>query len=75
MNKAAEIFLAMNLDKASTIRRIAAHVACDYWMQMHQHGFFQPYEHALQRICRRFKLGDFILALSAHYPVTNSKQP
>lgn len=69
MNKAAEIYLALGIDKSPAIRRIAACVAFRYWMEMHRYGEFQANIHQLERLMKRFRLGDFILAVSAHYPI------
>ena len=57
------------MDKFATVRKMAALVAYDYWMQMHQFGSFEPYEAQLTRYANRFHLGDWLMALSAHYPV------
>ena len=69
MNKAAQIYLALDLDKAPALRRIAACVAARYWLEMHRHGEFKANCDALDRLIKRFRLGDFICALSAHYPL------
>ena len=69
MNIETQIFLALGLDKASTIRKIAATVAYRYWMEMHRNGWFKANQDSLTRIIVRFRLGDWICALSAHYPV------
>ncbi len=73
MNTATKIFLALELDKASVLRRIAASVACRYWMEMHRHGEFKANCLALDRLMKRFRLGDFICALSVHYPIRGNR--
>lgn len=72
MSITAQIFIALKLDKAPALRRIAASVACRYWMEMHNYGEITGNCAALNRLMRRFRLGDFICALSAHYPIRRS---
>lgn len=69
MNTATEIYLALGLDKAPALRKMAASVACRYWMEMHRYGEIPNNCRALNRIMKRFRLGDFICALSVHYPI------
>ena len=69
MNTATKIYLALGLDKATTIRRMAAHVACVYWMEMHRYGEIDGNIKSMERICKRFHVGDFICALAPHYPI------
>lgn len=69
MNVATQIYLALAIDKSPALRRIAASVACRYWMEMHRYGEFRAATLALNRLMLRFRLGDFVLALSAHYPI------
>lgn len=69
LSVAAEIFLALGIDKWPKLRRMAANVACDYWMEMHRWGECQPNIEAMERICKRFRVGDYICALSVHYPI------
>jgi len=69
MNVETKIFLALGLDKAHTIRKIAATVAYRYWMEMHRFGWFKSNQDKLTKLVKRFRLGDWICALSAHYPV------
>lgn len=69
MPVAAQIFLAVGLDKAPAIRRIAATVASRYWMEMHRYGEIADNCRQLDRLMKRFRLGDFIVALSVHYPI------
>ncbi len=68
MNVAAKIFLAMDLDKAPAIRKAAACVAFDYLMELHRYGYVDDTQKQIERICRRFRVGDFIAACSVHYP-------
>jgi hypothetical protein len=69
MNVETKIYLALGLDKAPAIRKVAATVAYRYWMEMHRHGWFAGNAKALARLVKRFRLGDWICALSAHYPI------
>ena len=69
MNIETKIFLALDLDKAPAVRKIAATVAYRYWMEMHRNGWFKANADKLARLMKRFRLGDWICALSAHYPV------
>lgn len=64
----AEIFLALGLDKAPAIRKIAATVTFRYLMELHRYGYVADTQREIERICRRFRLGDFIAACSVHYP-------
>ena len=73
MNVETKIFLALKLDEAPALRKIAATVAYNYWMEMHRYGAFQANIIALERIVKRFKLGDWIVAISAHYPLTSRR--
>lgn len=68
MNVAAKIFLALNLDKASSLRKISATVAFRYLIEMHRYGFISINQQQIERICKRFKIGDFIAACAVHYP-------
>lgn len=70
MNIETQIYLALGLDKASQLRKIAACVAYRYWMEMHRYGEFSANIRSLERIAKRFRLGDWICALSAHYPIS-----
>ncbi len=69
MNKATEIYLALGLDKSPKLRRIAACIAATLWLEMHHHGEFSANVQSLKRLIKRWRLGDYICALSAHYPV------
>ena len=73
MNIETQIYLALGLDKASALRKIAATVAYRYWMEMHRYGSFKANEDDLGRLIKRFHLGDWICAISAHYPVYGTK--
>ena len=73
MNKATEIYLTLGLDKAPIIRRIAACVAANYWLEMHRYGEITANIKSMERICRRFRVGDYICALAPHYPI-NQRQ-
>jgi len=48
---------------------MAAHVACVYWMEMHRYGEIAGNIKSMERICKRFHVGDFICALAPHYPI------
>lgn len=69
LNKAAECYLALGLDKAPAIRKVAACIAARYWLEMHRYGEFEVNCVALNRLMRRFRLGDFVTALAANYPI------
>jgi hypothetical protein len=68
MNVGAEIFLALGLDHAPAIRKIAATVVFRYLMELHRYGYVDDTQKQIIRICRRFGLGDFIMACAVHYP-------
>jgi hypothetical protein len=70
MNVETEIWLALKMDYWPKVRKMAALVAYDYWMASHRHGRFAPYEAQLDRLANRFHLGDWLCALSAHYPIS-----
>ena len=69
LSTAAIIYLELGLDEAPLIRKLAACVACRYWMEMHRYGEFEVNVRKLKRLVKRFKLGDFICALAANYPL------
>lgn len=69
LTKSAQIYLALNLDKASALRQIAATVVTRYWMELHHYGEVKDTCDEITRICKRFKLGDYVCALSVHYPI------
>lgn len=69
MNTATKIYLALNLDKAPAMRRIAASVAAKYWLEMHRYGEIPNNCKELNRICKRFRVGDYICAIAPHYPI------
>lgn len=71
MNKATEIYLAVGLDKAPAIRKAAALAAYDYWMEMVAHGEFEPYCNQITRLMKRFRLGDWMTAISANFPLSH----
>ncbi len=64
----AEIYLALGVDRSPAIRRIAATVAFRYLMELHRYGYVEDTQRQIIRICRRFRLGDFIAACAVHYP-------
>lgn len=63
----AQIFLALNLDKASFLRKCAATIVARYVMEFHKYGYNPGYE-TFNKMCKRFRLGDFVMALQIHYP-------
>ena len=69
MNVETKIWLALKLDFTSQLRKAAAIAAYHYWMEMHRYGEFSANTKALTRLVKRFKLGDWVCALSAHYPI------
>lgn len=72
MKPETEIFFALGLDKTGALRKIAAAVAFRYWMEMHRYGEFSNNVSALNKIVKRFRLGDWIMAVSAHYPLKHA---
>lgn len=68
MNKAAEIYLAMHLDKRPTLARIAACILTRYVLEMHRYGEFTVAVNGITKLAKRFRLGDYACALHAHYP-------
>jgi hypothetical protein len=68
----AEIFLALELDKASKLRQRAATLVSRYVMEFHNYGWNPGYEQ-FAKVCRRFHLGDFAMALQVHYPVKTDR--
>ena len=73
MSKAAQIYLALNLDKAPLLRRLAACLACIYWLEMHRYGEFSANVQSLNRLIKRFRLGDLVCAMAANYPLRHGK--
>jgi len=69
LSTAAIIYLELGLDEAPTIRKIAATVAFRYWMEMHRYGEFQINRDKITKLVKRFKLGDFMCAIAANYPL------
>ena len=65
----AEIWLALGMDKWPTNRKLAAHAAFDLWMWEHELGYFGPIHSQMSAIEKRWHLGDWLQALSAHYPI------
>lgn len=68
-NVAAEIWLAIGADKWTTLRKTAALVAYDYLIEQHKTGYFSPYQNMIDRLAKRWQIGDWLCALSAHYPI------
>jgi hypothetical protein len=69
MTKSAQIWLALGMDQWPAIRKAAALAAFDYLMIQHKLGAFPPFQAQINRLRNRFRLGDWLCALSAHYPV------
>lgn len=71
MNKATEIFFALGMDKTNKLRKAAAYVVGRYVYEFNTFGCCSEggsYA-SFKRICKRFKLGDWAMALMAHYPI------
>lgn len=64
---AAQIYLALGLDHAPLIRQLAATIVARYVMEFHRYGY-NPGCESMRRICLRFRLGDFAMALQVHFP-------
>lgn len=69
MSPAAKIYVAMNLDKAPWIRMKAAAIVAVLMIELNRDGYCEPSIQLISRLSRRFRLGDFVTALSAHYPI------
>lgn len=74
MNKATEIYLALGLDKRPAIVRIAACILARYVLEMHRYGEFEVACRQINRLSKRFRLGDFACALFANYPIRGARQ-
>ncbi len=68
MDAARESYLALGVDHRPIIVRIAACVLARYVFEMHRYGEFNSACDAINRLQKRFKLGDFSTALFANYP-------
>ncbi len=67
MPMGAQIFLALELDKASKLRQRAATLVARYVNEFHLYGWNPGYTQFV-KVCRRFKLGDFAEALQVYFP-------
>lgn len=64
----AQIALAFGADKWPQLRQIALSIVSKQVLELHQHGRFEPGMRLLGRVSKRWRLGDFVSAMSAHYP-------
>jgi len=64
----AKIFFALGADKWPKLRQIALSVAARQIMELHQYGRFKAGINTLDRLSARWKLGNFVCAMQAHYP-------
>lgn len=74
MNIATKCYLALGIDKRPVIVRIAACVLSRYIFEMHRYGEFAVATKGITKLAKRFGLGDYAIALHAHYPPRGSKQ-
>lgn len=68
LSTSAKIAFALNAHKWSSLRQIALSIATKQIMELHKYGRFPAGMSLLDRISRRWKLGDFVCAMMAHYP-------
>ena len=64
----AKIAFALNAHKWPTLRQIALSIAAKQIMELHKYGRFPAGIDLLDRVSKRWKLGDFVCAMMAHYP-------
>lgn len=74
LSKAVEIFIALGLDKAPALRKIAVTVCSRYWFEMVRYGEFEENCKEITRLVKRFRLGDYMCAISANYPLRKVKR-
>lgn len=64
----AKVAIEMGLDRVGSVKAVAVSLAARFVIEFHRHGFNEPGWLTLQKISRRFRLGDYCTALLAHYP-------
>ena len=65
-NLLAEIAFALGYSKWPLLRRVALSVATRQMWELHEHGNFQRGTEYLNKLCCRFKLGDYREAARQH---------
>jgi hypothetical protein len=63
-----EIALALNVHKWPRLRQVACTVATRQIFELHKYGRFPAGMKLLDKLCKRWKLGDYACAMQAHYP-------
>ncbi len=64
----AKIAFALGARNWPHLRQIALSIATRQIMELHQHGRFPAGMELLDRVSKRWKLGDYVCAMRAHYP-------
>jgi hypothetical protein len=68
LSTSAKIAFALNAHKWPHLRQIALSIAAKQIMELHQYGRFPAGMSLLDRVSKRWKLGNFVSAMMAHYP-------
>lgn len=63
----AKIAFALGAHKWPHLRQIALSIAAKQIMELHQYGRFKAGMDLLDRVSKRWKLGNFVSAMQAHY--------
>lgn len=64
----ATIAFALNAHNWPHLRQIALSIATKQIMELHQYGRFPAGMRLLDRVSKRWKLGNYVCAMMAHYP-------
>jgi hypothetical protein len=64
----ATIAFALGARNWSHLRQIALSIATKQIMELHQYGRFSAGMELLNRVSKRWKLGNYVCAMQAHYP-------
>lgn len=68
LEKAVQCYLACEIDRKPQLVRIAACILSRYVFEMHRYGEFQAACDEINKLMKRFRLGDYACALFANYP-------
>lgn len=62
-----KIALALNVHKWPQLRQVACTVATRQIFELHKYGRFPAGMKLLNKVSKRWKLGDYVTAMMAHY--------
>lgn len=68
LSTSAKIAFALGAHKWSNLRQIALSIVAKQIMELHQYGRFPAGMELLNRVSKRWKLGNYVSAMMAHYP-------